>query len=77
MAVALLTRQTADPGLPDVPREQLLGDTPPGEVLAALEVVAGVLLKRTSPAGHGQPLLEAFGVAIAEELQGGAVSGGR
>lgn len=61
-AVALLVcRQLA----PEVPREDVLGDVPPGDVLEALEAIAGVMLSGFCRDDDGAAFLDGLGVAVA------------
>lgn len=61
-AVALLTRRT----MPDVSRDEVLGGQPVAPVLAAMEVITGVLLDARIPADHGAWLLEGLGLIAAK-----------
>jgi len=62
-AVALLARRQL---APEVLRENVLGDIPPGDVLEAMEVIAGVFLGMLSPDDRGARVLEALGLLTAE-----------
>jgi hypothetical protein len=53
-----------------VPREDVLGDVPPGDVLEALEVIAGVMLGGFFKDDDGAAFLDGLGVTVAYWLGG-------
>ena len=61
-AVALATRAAI---APEVPRDEVLGDVPAGDVLEALEVITAGVLEGVWPADHGADALARLGVGIA------------
>jgi hypothetical protein len=61
-AVALLARHRA----PEVPREDVLGERDPADVLAAMESIAGGLLAGAWPVDGGAEVLGRIGLAAAE-----------
>lgn len=70
-AVALLTSRPVRPGLS---RAAVLGDVPPAELAAALEVIAAGCLEAMSPADGGAALLEAVGLLAARQAAIGEAS---
>jgi hypothetical protein len=69
-AVALATRAAL---APDVPREDVLGSTDPGEALAAMEVITAGVLEGVWPGDNGAGVLARMGLALAELEGGGGV----
>jgi len=57
-AVGLMTRLGM---CPEVPRAAVLAGQPPGEVLAAMEIIATALLKTLCPGDHGATALQILG----------------
>jgi hypothetical protein len=62
-AVALVTRQAV---APEVPREDVLGDAPAGDVLEAMEAISTGLLAGISPGDGGAAVLGRIGLAVAD-----------
>ena len=62
-AVALLARHRA----PEVPREDVLEGHDPGDILAAMESIAGGLLAGAWPDDGGAGVLERVGLAVARQ----------
>jgi hypothetical protein len=62
-AVALLTLRQ---GGSDDPQADLIGDMPPGQVIAALEIIGSVFLDALAPDGRGDRVLEFIGLAALE-----------
>lgn len=62
-AVALLARHRA----PEVPRNDVLGDHDPADVLAGMESIAGGLLAGVWPGDEGEDVLERIGLAVARD----------
>ncbi len=66
-AVALLTRQQA---CPDVSRDVLLEGSEPGQVLAAMEIIAAALTALMFPDDQGGRFLELLGLSALEHGTG-------
>jgi hypothetical protein len=66
-AVALVARLAL---APDVPRDAVLGDAEPGDVLAAMEAITAGLLHGIWPQDKGAQVLTRIGLAVAD-LEGG------
>lgn len=62
-AVALVSRLVL---APDVSREDVLGDSDPAEVLAAMEVVAAGVLAGLQPRDKGAAVLGRVGLGLAD-----------
>jgi hypothetical protein len=65
-AVALLTSHRA--GSADA-QADLVGDVPPGEVIAALEILGSVFLGALAPGGPGDRVLQFLGLRALERAQ--------
>lgn len=62
-AIALVSRLVLTP---DVPRADVLGDSDPGEVLAALELITAGVLAGLQPGDKGAGVLGRIGLGLAE-----------